>query len=228
MRAPAKPSGSSNNPTARCAARASPRRRQARPHVSGPRGETSGRNARGEATEPRPARPANEKPAEKPAAPRPARAGERRPHRPSSPAPDERARVEGDPRRRVRRLPRPLGAGQFKVLFNGTWALFFERRNEPPEPLGCFKEVSNAKENAQRLHDRGMRESELTAGPGECLLPARGHPRRSAATSRAEGETGGHEAPDAEPAPEPAARQTMTRPPRMLRFATSVRGSARW
>ena len=54
------------------------------------------------------------------------------------------------------------GSGQFKVLNNGVWALFFERRNELPERLGCYKKLPIAKEQAQRLHDRGMRESEIT------------------------------------------------------------------
>ena len=54
------------------------------------------------------------------------------------------------------------GSGQFKVLNNGVWALFFERRNELPERLGCYKKLHIAKEQAQRLHDRGMRESEIT------------------------------------------------------------------
>ncbi len=158
--------------------------------------------------EPRPARPANEKPAEKPAAPRPAR--------PANDAP-------ADPRRQRRtsalewKTTRDAGfdgflarsgAGQFKVLFNRTWALFFERRNEPPEPLGCFKDLSNAKENAQRLHDRGMRESELTADqvnafcPPEATLddpPPRAERRAKEATPT----------PAPAPAPEPAATQTM-------------------
>ena len=54
------------------------------------------------------------------------------------------------------------GSGQFKVLYNRVWGLFFERRNEMPERLGCYKKLPAAKEQAQRLHDRGMRESELT------------------------------------------------------------------
>lgn len=54
------------------------------------------------------------------------------------------------------------GSGQFKVLFNRVWALFFERRNELPERFGCYENLAAAKEKAQRLHDRGMREAELT------------------------------------------------------------------
>ena len=158
--------------------------------------------------EPRPTRPANEKPAEKPAAPRPAR--------PANDAP-------ADPRRQRRtsalewKATRDAGfdgflarsgAGQFKVLFNRTWALFFERRNEPPEPLGCYKDLSNAKENAQRLHDRGMRESELTADQVNAFCPPEATlddpPPR--AERRAKQEATPTPAPA--PAPEPAARQT--------------------
>lgn len=63
------------------------------------------------------------------------------------------------------------GSGQFKVLNNGVWALFFERRNELPERLGCYKKLPIAKEQAQRLHDRGMRESEITPDQVNTFCP---------------------------------------------------------
>jgi hypothetical protein len=63
------------------------------------------------------------------------------------------------------------GSGQFKVLNNGVWALFFERRNELPERLGCYKKLPAAKEVAQRLHDRGMRESEITPEQVNAFCP---------------------------------------------------------
>lgn len=156
--------------------------------------------------EPRPARPANEKPAEKPAAPRPAR--------PANDAP-------ADPRRQRRtsalewKATRDAGfdgflarsgAGQFKVLFNRTWALFFERRNEPPEPLGCYKDLSNAKENAQRLHDRGMRESELTPDQVNAFCPPEA--TLDDPPPRAERRAKQEPTPTPTPAPEPAATQT--------------------
>ena len=156
--------------------------------------------------EPRPARPANEKPAEKPAAPRPAR--------PANDAP-------ADPRRQRRtsalewKATRDAGfdgflarsgAGQFKVLFNRTWALFFERRNEPPEPLGCFKDLSNAKENAQRLHDRGMRESELTPDQVNAFCPPEA--TLDDPPPRAERRAKQEATPAPTPAPEPPATQT--------------------
>ena len=100
------------------------------------------------------------------------------------------------------------GAGQFKVLFNRTWALFFERRNEPPEPLGCFKDLSNAKENAQRLHDRGMRESELTPDQVNAFCPPEATlddpPPRAERRAKQEATP----TPTPTPAPEPAASQT--------------------
>ncbi len=63
------------------------------------------------------------------------------------------------------------GSGQFKVLNNGVWALFFERRNELPERLGCYRKLPAAKEVAQRLHDRGMRESEITPEQVNAFCP---------------------------------------------------------
>ena len=172
----------------------------------------SGRRARkpaaapGEAIRERPTaeKPAAEKPAEKPAEPRPAR--------PANDAP-------ADPRRQRRtsalewKTTRDAGfdgylarsgAGQFKVLFNRTWALFFERRNEPPEPLGCFKVLSNAKENAQRLHDRGMRESELTPDQVNAFCPPEA--TLDDPPPRAERRAKQEATPTPAPAPEPAAR----------------------
>ena len=173
---------------------------------SGKRGASKPAAAPGEATRERPTaeKPAAEKPAEKPAEPRPAR--------PANDAP-------ADPRRQRRtsalewKATRDAGfdgflarsgAGQFKVLFNRTWALFFERRNEPPEPLGCYKELSNAKENAQRLHDRGMRESELTPDQVNAFCPPEA--TLDDPPPRAERRAKQEATPEPAPAPEPAAR----------------------
>ena len=173
---------------------------------SGKRGASKPAAAPGEATRERPTaeKPAAEKPAEKPAEPRPTR--------PANDAP-------ADPRRQRRtsalewKATRDAGfdgflarsgAGQFKVLFNRTWALFFERRNEPPEPLGCFKELSNAKENAQRLHDRGMRESELTPDQVNAFCPPEA--TLDDPPPRAERRAKQEATPTPAPAPEPAAR----------------------
>ena len=173
---------------------------------SGKRGASKPAAAPGEATRERPTaeKPAAEKPAEKPAEPRPTR--------PANDAP-------ADPRRQRRtsalewKATRDAGfdgflarsgAGQFKVLFNRTWALFFERRNEPPEPLGCFKDLGNAKENAQRLHDRGMRESELTPDQVNAFCPPEA--TLDDPPPRAERRAKQEATPTPAPAPEPAAR----------------------
>ena len=173
---------------------------------SGKRGASKPAAAPGEATRERPTaeKPAAEKPAEKPAEPRPTR--------PANDAP-------ADPRRQRRtsalewKTTRDAGfdgflarsgAGQFKVLFNRTWALFFERRNEPPEPLGCFKDLNNAKENAQRLHDRGMRESELTPDQVNAFCPPEA--TLDDPPPRAERRAKQEATPTPAPAPEPAAR----------------------
>lgn len=156
------------------------------------------------------AKPAAEVPTAKPAEPRPAAP---RPARPANDAP-------ADPRRQRRtsalewKVTRDAGfdgflarsgSGQFKVLFDRTWALFFERRNEPPEPLGCFKDLGNAKEKAQRLHDRGMRESELTPDQVSAFCPPDAvlddPPPRAERRAKQE-----EAAPTPAPTPAPAAR----------------------
>jgi len=182
----------------------------------------SGKRASKAATAPEAARerpaaekPAAEKPAERPAEPRPARSAN---DAPGDPRHGNRQRRTSTLEWKATRdagfdgfLARS-GSGQFKVLFNRTWALFFERRNELPERLGCYKNLDNAKEKAQRLHDRGMRESELTPDQVNTFCPPEGAlddpPPRAERRVKPEPEP----APEAVPAAERKAREAP--PPR--------------
>ena len=177
--------------------------------ASKPKGE-----AERPAAKPTAERPAAERPAAKPSAPPPVRPA------PANDAPN-------DPRRQRRtstlewKATRDAGYdgflarsgnGQFKVLFNRVWALFFERRNEPPEPLGCYKNINKAKEDAQRLHDRGMRDSELTPDQVNAFCPPEAvindSTPRSERRAQQEEATPKQEA-EATPTPEPAERPAV-------------------